>query len=177
MTSQAIAELESHDIAPDEDLLPVMDLFPASERAGGMSSLWLRRLALESAAQGHFWDKSQMTPVETSAVLDALDETSNTAACTSEQCARSEARLLVRSMLVLGCRMEEVRTMRLMTSSRMAEATSLAGAPVTRVALVDDARPVPGTRVCAQVAGSALRCGIRTVKDVQLRHRPRPGSC
>ena len=139
MTSQAIAELESHDIAPDEDLRPVMDLFPASERAGGMSSLWLRRLALESAAQGHFWDKSQMTPVETSAVLDALDETSNTAACTSEQCARSEARLLVRSMLVLGCRMEEVRTMRLMTSSRMAEATSLAGAPVTRVALVDDA--------------------------------------
>lgn len=102
MTSQAIAELESHDIAPDEDLRPVMDLFPASERPGGMSSLWLRRLALESAAQGHFWDKSQMTPVETSAVLDALDETSNTAAFTSEQCARLEARLLVRRHVGLG---------------------------------------------------------------------------
>lgn len=138
ITPAANADLEDQDIAPGEDLQPVMDLFPAEARPGGICSLWAARQAIESAAQHHFWDKSQLTPVEVAALLDAIELTSSppNAACNEE--AAAEPRLLLRTMLLLGCPMEEARTIRVMTLSGFAEAVSTGQPVATRLLLVSE---------------------------------------
>ena len=138
LTPGRSAELESQDIAPGEDLRPVMDLFPAAERPGGMSSLWMRRDAMDAAAQHHFWDKTQMTPLETSALLDVLGEPSRAAAADSESTLATEARLLLKTMLVFGCPFEEARTIRAMTLSRFTEAVTNHSVITTRIVVVTD---------------------------------------
>jgi hypothetical protein len=130
------AELEGQDIAPGEDLHPVMDLFPADSRPGGICSLWAARQAIESAAQDHFWDKSQLTPVELAALLDAIDLLPCSPAGVGSPGRKSEPCLLLRTMLLLGCPLEEARTIRVMTVASFAEAVRAGQPASTRLLLV-----------------------------------------
>ncbi len=151
LTPQANADLEALDIAPGEDLRPVMDLFPADKRPGGISSLWVARQAMESASQHHFWDKSQLTPVEVAALLDALEATSGPRNSSSENRLATEARLLLKTMLVLGCPMEEARTIRAISCSAFAEVIRTGQTLSTRLVLISD----DGNR-CAGFAQPAI---------------------
>jgi|GEM_PF-3357512 len=127
LTPQAIAELESQGIAPQENLRPVVDLFPADERPGGMSSLWMRRQALEAAAQRHAFDRRNLTRHETRTLVTLLDECPPPLAGSgTREPAFTEAQLVVRSMFFMGCDLEQARAIRLMPEEQLSESASAA---------------------------------------------------
>ncbi|MCP5286434.1 MAG: hypothetical protein H6933_16230 [Burkholderiaceae bacterium] len=132
----AKAELEGQDIAPGEDLHPVLDLFPADSRPGGICSLWAARQAIESAAQGRFWDKSQLTPVELAALLDAIESPPCSPPGVGSPGRDAEPCLLLKTMLLLGCPLEEARTIRAMPVASLAEAVRAGQPASTRLLLV-----------------------------------------
>jgi hypothetical protein len=137
LTPQNVEELEGLGIAPSEDLQPIMDLFPLEDRPGGIHDLWEIRKATEAAAQRDYWDKTQLTPFEVATLLDTVDtpeqEQAEPAAVVPDQAAR----LVLRSMLVLGCTQEEARTIRTMQSTELSARASNEDGLATRVILMD----------------------------------------
>lgn len=137
------------DLAPGEDLRPVLELFPIEEFPGGIHRLWAIRQAIDAVSQRNYWDKSQLTPLEVAALLDAITsaETQN-AEHTSES---KEAGLLLQCMLMFGCSAEGARTTRTMWSSALASMVER-HEPLTTRAVVVDAE----TGECAGIAVPAV---------------------
>ncbi len=151
LTPELTAELEALGIAPVEDLRPVMDLFPIEDWPGGIHGLWIERRGAESAAQRHPWDKTQLTPFEVQALLDVIHGFSETPQGKSEGSEDQAARLTLQCMLLFGCAMQDVQSIRTMLSTQLdAQAASDEGL-ATRVVLID-----PETDQCVGFALPAI---------------------
>lgn len=157
LTPDALGELEEVDIAPADDLQPVMDLFPIDGRPGGVHGLWTMRTTIEAAAQRFYWDKSQLTPNELAALLGTIDPIALKADHAEALATQTEAALLIRCMLTFGCKQEEARTVRSMWTSDFDALVATGGEVLTRVVLV-----CPNTGLCAGFALPAIHPRYRS---------------
>lgn len=151
LTPRTIAELEEQGIAPAEDLRPIMDLFPIEERPGGIHGLWTMRQATEAAAHKNYWDKSQLTPLEVAALLDAINLNQPDRSTPFDAGLVEAARLTLSCMLVFGCSFEDARTIRALSSMELIARVKTGEALETRVVLVD-----ASTGLCAGFAAPAI---------------------
>jgi len=123
LTPSAMAELESQGLAPQEDLLPVLHLFPPGDRPGGINSLYIQRRAIEAAAQRFAWDRRNLTPFEVRALVQVLDESAPCRTGETATSVRAQASLLLRSALLLGSDLLHVIDIGLLSKQRLAEKT------------------------------------------------------
>ncbi|TXH63700.1 MAG: hypothetical protein E6Q93_01280 [Burkholderiaceae bacterium] len=137
LTPQKVSELEGLGIAPSEDLRPIMDLFPIEDRPGGVHGLWTMRQATEAAAQRDYWDKTQLTPLETAVLLDTLDASQRGPTERGLNVLDEAARLILKCMLVFGCQQEDARTIRTMLLAELEAVIAGGGCLAARVVLVD----------------------------------------
>ena len=138
LTPQTITDLEVQGIAPAEDLRPIMDLFPIEERPGGIHSLWTMRQATEAAAHKNYWDKSQLTPLEVAALLDAINLNEPDRSTPFDKGLDEAARLTLSCMLVFGCGFEDARTIRTLSSTELSARAVTGDSLATRFVLVDE---------------------------------------
>ncbi|MCA0243805.1 MAG: hypothetical protein LCI02_23470 [Proteobacteria bacterium] len=176
LTPQKVAELEALGIAPSEDLRPVMDLFPIEDRPGGIHGLWTMRQAAEAASQRDYWDKTQLTPLEVAALLDAVDAPKPDQTEQGANALDEAARLILKCMLVLGCEQEDARTIRTTLSSALDAVVAGDEGLATRVALVDGdsgmstgfAVPAIGPRYTSEPPATYSQRANATVRHVAL---------
>lgn len=157
LTPQASVEIETMDVAPGDDLHPVLDLFPIESRPGGIHGLWTMRQSTEAALQRNYWDRTQLTPFEVAALLEALNvETLNAAMadCPARiPCALDhEARLLLMCMLAFGCSEHDALTTRTTLTSEFEARPKGPDILETRVVLVG-----AGDSGCVGIAVPAIR--------------------
>lgn len=157
LTPDALGELEEVDTAPADDLQPVMDLFPIDGRPGGIHGLWIMRTTIEAAAQRFYWDRSQLTPIELTALLDSIDPIAPKANHPEELATQTEAALLIRCILIFGCKQDDARTVRSMRTSDFDALVATGGELQTRVVLV-----CPETGLCAGFALPAIHPRYRS---------------
>ena len=143
------ADREAMDLAPGEDMRPVLELFPIEDFPGGIHRLWAIRQAIDAVSQRIYWDKSQLTPLEVAALLDAITsaETENA----EHASVSKEAGLLLKCMLMFGCTAEGARTTRTMWTSTLASMVERHEPLTTRAVLVD-----AETGECAGIAVPAV---------------------
>lgn len=151
LTPELTAELETLGIAPVEDLQPIMDLLPIEDRPGGIHGLWIQRRGAESAAQRHAWDKTQLTPFEVRAFLDVIDGLRERPESKSSGTEDQAARLTLQCMLLFGCAVEDVQTIRTMLSTDLDAQAAGDGGLATRVVLIN-----PKTDQCVGFALPAI---------------------
>jgi hypothetical protein len=158
LTTQVLIELESQGLAPQEEAQPILDLFPAGERAGGMNSLWMQRQALEAAAQRHAWDRRNLTPFEVGAVVRVLEESApRLCADATDKLVTREASLAVLGMLLLGCNLLDVLGLGIVSRERFAEMISSASPlPFGRWLVHDE------LETCAGIAVTSIQPAYRT---------------
>lgn len=163
LTPDALGELEEVDIAPADDLQPVMDLFPIDGRPGGIHGLWTMRTTIEAAAQRFYWDRSQLTPNEITALLDTIDPIAPQADHAAASTTQTDAALLIRCMLVFGCKLDDARAVRSTWTTDFDAHVAAGGELQTRVVLV-----CPETGLCAGFALPAIHPRYRSPPDEAL---------
>ena len=171
LTPDALGELEEVDIAPADDLQPVMDLFPIDGRLGGIHGLWTMRTTIEAAAQRFYWDRSQLTPAEITVLLETIDPTAPQIDHAEPSATQTDAALLIRCMLVFGCKQEDARTVRSMWTTDFGAHVASGGELQTRVVLAS-----PETGLCAGFALPAIHPRYRSPPNEALATIARPAT-
>ena len=113
--------------------------------------MWIQRDGAQSAAEKLGWDKTQLTPLEVSALLDAVHSPQREQSGQIDWPDDQAARLALRCMLVFGCALEDVQKIRTMRSTELDSHASSEEGLATRVVLVD-----PETDQCVGFALPAI---------------------